>query len=312
MKRSLGIGFSGSKIFFTELSGSAVSAKAENIDSVNVDFDFEDDLGRYKSSQKDLTNISGEISTYITKNNLEVFSAGLTISSSQAFIITLPIDFTEGKQTVNSRIYWELSNYFPDNYNDYLVNTYRLNNILPSKFCDDYLIIAVHKSTIEFVKRIFKICSIELNVVDIDHFSAENSLRHSLKDKISGKNVLLTGIKEGRIDYGFLKNGKYKFYTFSKYNLETEFNLSLVRKLISIKENEQVGGKIDGFYFYGNEIKEDTLSALEKNNVGPVHLLNPFENLTASEIFLNNKSLRKNFYSFAAGCGVALRNLSSV
>lgn len=311
MKRSLGIGFSGSKIYFTELSGTGANARAENIDSVKVDFDFEDELGKYKSSQKDLTNISSEISTYIAKNNLVIQSAGLTISTSQAFIITLPIDFTEGKQTINSRIYWELSNYFPDNYNDFLVNTYRLNNVLPSKLSDDFLVIAVPKNTIEFVKRIFKICSIELNVVDIDHFSAENSLRYALKEKISGSNILLTGIKKGRVDYGYLQNGKYKYYTYSKYNNETEFNLSLIRKLNSILNSELIAGKVNGIYFYGDEIREDTISALEKNNLGPVIMLNPFENLTASDVFLKNSSLRKNFYSFSPGCGVALRNIPS-
>lgn len=309
MNRSLGIGFSGSKIYFTELSGSAGKVKAENIESVKVDFNFEDELGKYKSSQKDLTNISSEISTYIAKRSLAVQTAGLTISSSQAFIITLPVDFTEGKQSINSRIYWELSNYFPDNYNDYLVNTYRLNNILPSKLSDDFLVIAVPKNTIEFVKRIFKICSVELSVVDIDHFSAENSLRFALKEKISESNILLTGIKNGRVDYGYLQNGKYKYYTYSKYNNENEFNLSLIRKLGSIINNELIAGKVDGVYFYGDEIKEDTLEALEKNNIGPVTLLNPFENLAASEVFLKNSSLRKNYYGFAPGCGVALRNI---
>lgn len=311
MKRSLGIGFSGSKIYFTELSGTGEIVKAENIESVKVDFDFEDELGKYKSSQKDLTNISSEISTYIAKRNLEVTSAGLTISSSQAFIITLPVDFTEGKQTINSRIYWELSNYFPDNYNDFLVNTYRLNNVLPSKLSDDFLVIAVPKNTIEFVKRIFKISSIELNIVDIDHFSAENTLRHSLKENIAGCNLLLTGIKNGRVDYGYLQKGKYKYYTYSRYNNETEFNLSLIRKLSGLINNELISGKVDGIYFYGDEIKEDTLSALEKNNIGPVRLLNPFENLSASDVLLKNSSLRKNLYSFAPGCGVALRNFYS-
>ncbi|KXK52915.1 MAG: Competence protein A [Chlorobi bacterium OLB5] len=311
MKRSLGIGFSGSKIYFTELSGTGEIVKAENIESVKVDFDFENELGKYKSSQKDLTNISSEISTYIAKRNLEVTSAGLTISSSQAFIITLPVDFTEGKQTINSRIYWELSNYFPDNYNDFLVNTYRLNNVLPSKLSDDFLVIAVPKNTIEFVKRIFKICSLDLNVVDIDHFSAENSLRFILKEKITGSNILLTGIKNGRIDYGYLQNGKYKFYTYSRYYNETEFNLNLIRKLNSIINNELIAGKVDGIYFYGDDIKEDTFSALEKNDLGPFMLLNPFECFTASEVFLKNSTLRKNFYSFAPGCGVALRNIQS-
>ena len=234
MNRSLGIGFSGNTIYFTELLGDEKTTKVDHIESVKVDFNFEDSLGKFKSSQRDLTNISSEISTYITKRNLNIKKAGLTISSSQAFMITLPIDYSEGKQSINSKIYWELSNYFPDNYNDFLINTYRLNNVLPCKNSDDFLVIAVQKNTVEFIKRIFKICSFELSVIDIDHFSAESSIRKNYDDKLMGKNVLLVGLKQGRVDYGYIENMKYKFYTHSKYYNNTEFNLSLTRKLNSI------------------------------------------------------------------------------
>lgn len=309
MSTSLGIGFSGSRIYFTELVGNKSSPKVNHIHSIKMDFDFEDDLGKHKSSQKDLTNISAEIKTYIGTRNLKIEKAALTISASQSFMITLPIDYSEGEQSINSKIYWELSNYFPDNYNDYVINTYRLNNVLPSRNSDDYLIIAVQKNTLEFVKRIFKLCSLELTVVDIDHFSAENSLRTNFADKLSGKNVFLAGLKNGRVDYGYIKDKKYKYYTHSRYYSETEFNLALTRKLTSIISAEPVMNRVDAIYLYGDEIKEDTLEALRRLDKGPVEIINPFENISATDLFLKNDNLRKTAYRYAASCGAALRNL---
>jgi Tfp pilus assembly PilM family ATPase len=309
LSTSLGIGFSGSRIYFTELVGSKSSPKVNHIHSVEMDFDFEDDLGRHKSSQKDLTNISAEIKTYIGVRNLKIEKAALTISASQSFMITLPIDYSEGEQSINSKIYWELSNYFPDNYNDYVVNTYRLNNVLPCKNSDDYLIIAVQKNTLEFVKRIFKLCSLELTVVDIDHFSAENSLRTNFAKKLSGKNVFLAGLKNGRVDYGYITDKKYKYYTHSRYYSETEFNLALTRKLSSLISAEPVMNRVDAIYLYGDEIKEDTLEALRRLDKGPVEIINPFENISATDLFLKNDNLRKTAYRYAASCGAALRNL---
>ncbi len=311
MSRSLGIGFSGNTIYFTELLGDEKTTRVDHIESVKVDFNFEDELGKYKSSQKDLTNISGEISTYITKRNLDIKKAGLTISSSQAFLITLPVDYSEGKQSINSKIYWELSNYFPDNYNDFLINTYRLNNVLPCKNSDDFLVIAVQKNTVEFIKRIFKICSLELSVIDIDHFSAENSIRRNYESKIKGKNLLLVGLKKGRVDYGYIQDGKYKFYSHSKYSHETEFNLILTRKLNSIINSEPVCKKLDAIYLYGDDIKEDTLESLEKQGYSGITVINPFENISSSELLLKNESLRKITYKFSASCGIALRNLAA-
>ncbi|MEO8513428.1 MAG: hypothetical protein ABI543_07710 [Ignavibacteria bacterium] len=311
MNRSLGIGFSGNTIYFTELLGDEKTTKVDHVEAVKVDFDFEDDLGKYKSSQKDLSNISSELATYITKRNLNIKKAGLTISSSQAFLITLPVDYTEGKQSINSKIYWELSNYFPDNYNDFLINTYRLNNVLPCKNSDDFLVIAVQKNTIEFIKRIFKICSLELSVIDIDHFSAESSIRRNYDDKLSGKNILLVGLKPGRVDYGYIENKKYKYFTHSRYYSETEFNLSLIRKLNSIINSEPVSKRLDAIYLYGDNIDNDTLDALGKKGFTDIRIINPFENIMASDVYLKNESLRKNSYKYSASCGIALRNIQA-
>lgn len=310
LSRSLGIGFSGNTIYFTELLGDSKTTRVDHIESVKVDFNFEDELGKYKSSQKDLTNISGEISTYITKRNLDINKAGLTISSSQAFMVTLPIDYSEGKQSINSKIYWELSNYFPDNYNDFLINTYRLNNVLPCKNSDDFLVIAVQKNTVEFIKRIFKICALELSVIDIDHFSAESSIRKNYESKLKGKNILLVGLKKGRVDYGYIQDSKYKYYTHSKYYNDTEFNLSLTRKLSSIINSDPVMKRLDAIYMYGDEIKDDTIESVEKLGYAGITIINPFENISASDIFLKNDSLRKISYKYSASCGIALRNIA--
>lgn len=310
MNKSLGIGFSGNRIYFTEISGIKDSFKVENTESVKVDFNFEDDLGKFKSSQKDLTNISSEIRTYLSKRNIDYTKAALTISSSQAFTLILPVDYSEGRQSINSKIYWELSNYYPENYNDFLINTYRLGNVLPCKNSDEFLVIAVTKNTVEFVKRIFKICSLELSVIDIDHFSAENSLRVNLGEKLKGKNIMLIGFKNGRIDYGFIENMKYKYYTHSKYYHETEFNLSLTRKIRSLYSAFPLYNRLDSVVFYGDEIKDDTIEAVKKMNIAEVTVLNPFDNISSSDLLLKNDNLRKTPYIYSAACGVALRNFS--
>lgn len=312
MNRSLGIAFSANKIYFTELLGDKTNPRVDHIESVTVDFDFEDEFSKHKSNQKDLTNISSEIATYISRRNLNSNKAALSIGTSQAFMITLPIDFSEGKQSINSKIYWELSNYFPDNYNDFVINTYRLEKVLPCKNSDDYLVIAVQKNTIEFIKRIFKICNLELSLVDIDHFSAEHSFRNSYSDRMFGKNILFAGLKDGRVDYGYIENKKYKFYCHSKYSSDNEFNLNLTRKISYLNKKQPDINGIDFIFLYGDDIKEDTLDALRKMDIAPVEIINPFENINATDLFLKNSELRKYSYKFSASCGAALRNLNNI
>jgi len=308
-ERSLGVSFSSNRINYTELVLDTGIPVLEHVESSDVDFDFESDLSVYKSNQKALTNVSDEIQKYFNKRNLNYSSVSLSIGTSQAFLITLPIDYSDGRQSINSKIYWELSNYFPDNYDDFIVNTYRMNSVMPSGKTDDYLIIAVLKNTLEFVKRIFKLCSVELSLVDIDHFSAEQIFRKNYPNEISDENVMLIGLKEGRIDYGLISNGKYSSYSYSKYKSEPEFNLSLVRKLNSLLGEKLSKYNIRRIFLYGDRVPDETVESLKKIPGLYSSVLNPFENINAASVFLKDEELRKTSYRYAASCGVAYRSL---
>lgn len=309
INKSLGIGFSSDQIVFTELISETDSTKLNYTEAVKVDFNFEEELWKYKSSQKVLTNISSEIQKILHKRGTNFSNISLTIGTSQAFMIILPIEFAEGKQSINSRIYWELSNYFPETYNDYIVNTYRLNTQMPCSESDEFLVIAVPKNTLEFIKRIFKLCNIKLSLVDIDHFSAENALRKNYPELLENKKILLTGLKNGRFDFGYIVNKKYKYYTYTKYSSVPEYNLSLNRKIRDFLASNSGKDGIDLICVYGDEMREDTLESMKKHNDAKIMLLNPFENIHASSEYLQNESLRKTDYSFAASCGAALRNI---
>lgn len=306
----LGISFSSDKIRFTELSGDNPMPKLENLETIRIDFDFENELAGFKSNQKVLTNISNEISNYIYKRKLTFRKTGLAISTSQAFMMTLPIDYSEGSESMNTKIYWELSNYFPDNYKEFVINTYRLNRFMPSSKSDEFLVIAVLKNTIEFIRRIFKICNIELSVIDIDHFASENSLRASYPARLDTSGIVLIGIKKGRVDYGYIKNKKYTHYTYTRYYSEVEFNLNLVKKLNSLLESGILENNENDIFIYGEEIRSDTLEVLKTIpgfNVIPV---NPFECINAQTLFLKNDELRKETYRYTSSTGVALRCLA--
>lgn len=310
MDRSLGISFSSNQICFTELTSEQGKIRLDNAEAVQVDFDFEDEYYKHKSSQKDLSCISGEIQNYLTRRNISGIDIALTIGTPQAFLITIPLDYSEGKQSINSKIYWELSNYFPDSYNDYVINTYRLNSVLPCKQSDEFLIIAVQKNSLEFVKRIFKICNLNLTLVDIDHFAAEHALRKSYAKGIEGKNALMVGLRNGRVDYGYISDKKYKFYAYSKYYSEPEFNLSLIRKINSLLGSEKLRDGIDTIYLYGDEIKEDTINSLGKIEGTSLVLVDPFEKIPVSDPFGKNEVMQNASYRFASSCGVALRVLN--
>lgn len=307
--KSLGISFSSNKIKFTELETDAGLTKLSYADIVDVDFNFEDELWKYKSNQKVLTNISGEIQKILHKRGTYFSDISVTISTSQAFLTILPIDFSEGKPSINSKIYWELSNYFPDNYNEYIVNTYRMNSLQPASRCDEFLIIAVLKNTLEFIKRIFKLCNINIKLIDIDHFSAENALRKNYPEQLNGNNILLVGLKDGRMDFGYIINKKYRYFTYTKYYSDSGYNLALTKKIRNFLSSKIAKNGVDIIFLYGDEIRADTLEALNKLNSAAfrVEVLNPFENINSAGSYLQNGHFRRIRYNYATSCGAALR-----
>ena len=308
--RALGISFSSNKICYTELVLDSDVPVLDHVECNESDFDFEEDLSRYKSSQKDLTNISGDIQKYLNKRNRSYNNVSLAIGTSQAFLITLPLDLSEGKHSMNSKIYWELSNYFPENYNDYIVNTYRLSTVMPGGGTGEYLVIAVLKNSLEFIKRVFKLCGLELTLVDIDHFAAEHIYRNAYPADAENEDILIAGIKKNRIDYGVISGKKYSFYTYSKYYSAPELNLSLVRKVNSLLGDRLSRLNINKIILYGDTLGNDTVESLKKiPGLKPV-IINPFENINSSSVFLKNDELRKISYTFAPSCGVALRSLT--
>jgi hypothetical protein len=304
----LGISFSTDKIRFTELTSDTSVPRLDHAETIEIDFDFEKDLSHYKSNQKILTNISNEIKNYLLKRNKTFGKISVAISTSQAFLVILPIDFTDGSESFNTKIYWELSNYFPENYNDYVINTYRLNSFMPYTLSDEYLIISVHKNTIEFVKRVFKMINTELTLIDIEHFAAETALRNSYPEKMDSSGLLLIGLKKGRSDYGYLFDSKYRHFSYSDCVKDPEFNLNLVKKVSSLKSTG-FADKLNYFFLYGEEIHPGTIEALKRDNEQEIILLDPFVNLNAHTELLKNSELRKVSYQYASSCGVALRSL---
>lgn len=308
MKRSLGISFSSDKIYFTEVTGDNEVLKLDHTSFASVDFDFEDEMSKHKSVQRDLDNVAHELSKYISKRNRNYDKVSVCISTSQAFILKLPIDYSEGKQSLTTKVYWELSHYLPDDYNDYVINTYRLNQFMPLRESDYFILIAVHKFTIEFIKRVFKLANINIDVIDIDYFASEYALRQSSSAELENKKIALIGLKDNRIDFGFIDNKKFKSYTSVKFSNPAEFNLTLVKKLNLLLSNSFKGA--EKFIFYGDEISEDTVQILQKNGI-KVDILNPFESVYASDKLLNDDELRGSVYKYSPSCGAAIRGLKA-
>lgn len=202
-------------------------------DSKNVIFKNETDLGfsinddsYFKKNKDEAVNIfSDKLNSlsYPEAANSEN-SVNVLIDTSLTFLNVLPVDFSEDKKSIYAHILWELSNYFPDTYKDYIINYYRLHNNYLSENIDEILLIAVDKNKIEAIKNLCNGNGIRIRNIDIDQLAAEKCLKENYATEFENRNILLIGCKNNRLDYSFFLNGKLKYYDFqitSKTNISS-------------------------------------------------------------------------------------------
>jgi hypothetical protein len=150
---------------------------------------------------------------------------------------------------------------------------------------------------------------LEIKLIDIDHFSSVYSLKYNYYNDLMGRKVLILGVKNTKADFGYIDNAKYKAIYQTKFNNETEFNLVLTKKLKNIFNLYGEFQKPEEIFIYGDNIEESTLEQIYKTKLASVSVINPFENIAASDMFLKNDNLRKIAYKFTSSCGAALRIL---
>ena len=160
------------------------------------------DVKYIKRNKKEAVNIFSEKFSELPfgeENNIS--KACLLLNTPQTFLNVFPVDFNEEKNSVDSHILWELSNYFPETYKDYIVKYYKLNNNFLSENTDEVLLIAVDKNRIDVMKTLCNGCGVKIVNIDIDQFAVERCIKESYDGKFSGKNILLLPLWHHRAGY---------------------------------------------------------------------------------------------------------------
>ena len=222
----------------------------------------------------------------------EVKPAGILIGTGQTFLNVSPVDFNEDAGSITSHILWELSNYYPDNYKDFNIKYYRLNNNYLSDNIDDVLLIAINRKKIEFIKQLCDSGNIKVKNVEIDHFAVEKCLKEHYGNEINNKTILITGCKNGRLDYSLIVNGSMKYYNYDLTERSDYRNL-LISQMNILNSSAHIPER---YYLYGDGSTADVRDFLETQFHIPVSII--------------SYSGRNEDSAFAPLYGLALKNLT--
>ena len=291
---TLNLGFSENVLRILRLNNSAEIVFKDEID---LGFNMNDEEYLRKNRDELVFSFTEKLSDVLKYETLEINEASILIDTSQTFLNIFPLDFQEDQGSINSHILWELSNYFPDNYKEFNIKYYRLNNKYLSGGIDEVLLIAVDKNKIEFIKNLCNGSGIKIKSVDIDQFVVERCIKEIYQAELNDKTVLLVGCKNSRLDFSLIKDGKIKYYDYENAGT-TNFKTLLAKQMNFFNSmfNEDNAGTI---FLYGDRNSEVVKNFFnEEFEKLPVILIDPFDKTNRDE----------NLSKYSPLYGLALKN----
>ena len=120
---SLAVGFSGNSI---RLAAISEDKKLTYISELETDFDFDREIPLHFNDQHLINELSSVIAEKIKKvPNIDNHGLSILVNTAQTFCTVIPLDMDGEEQIVSSNILWDLSMYFPEEYENFNVNYYR-------------------------------------------------------------------------------------------------------------------------------------------------------------------------------------------
>lgn len=274
------------------------------LEEISVAIDLSKDIGVLKNDKNTIYELSDIINSAIKTEGVDIESAGVTIDSSQAFINNIPVDFKEDPKSINSHLMWELSNYFPDEHQNFNIKYYKLEKKGYPENVDEALLIAMDKNKTEFVKNIFMVLKFPLKIIDIDHFSSEKLLKYNYASEMANNDILLIGFRSNGMEMSVICNEKLKHYEFIN-----SFNIADPALITSFLERMKIESDINikKIFYYEDNILNRVPDLSNELNGLKLCILDPFLKLKLSRQLLSGKSTNENFSRFSALCGLAVK-----
>jgi Tfp pilus assembly PilM family ATPase len=283
------------RILCTDAKNEIIFLKEEDS---NVD--FSEDVSIYGNNFEIINELAEIISNALKSENIPALNARLILDVNQFFINSVPVE-TFDAESLKSYIIWDISNFYPDIYKNFVVNYHK---IISSKETQDILgdykilTISIRNNCINFINELFRRGNLTIEKIDIDLFALNNLFKTN--PGVSSK--LIMNCYKNRIDY-LIMNGNsllcydYIYFKDNNFDIELENN---IKRLNSRKEFEMV----KNIYISGEDYSEYVLNEIKKfYGNKEISIINPLNFLKTGENLSNKEALSNSGYKFASVAG---------
>ena len=223
----------------------------------------------------------------------------VTMDAAIVFINTLPIDDRASQSDIKEHLEWELNEYFPGTPRDSFITDTHFLAGETGKHHDNVLMVSVRRDLVQKLHRSFARMQLKIDIVDVDHFSADTAMRIN-HPETADKFVALVGVKEGRIDVSSIRHNDMESYSYVLNDSEKQLT-GQIEKL-----SKETKG-LSSITLFGTGLTSESIPYIRNASSVPVELLNPLRYVEVTNNIRTTTDVPSTAYRYASSIGVALR-----
>lgn len=228
----------------------------------------------------------------------------LTLDSSLAFIVKIPIDKRLNDIEFQEHIKWEFDTLMEgENYDDYFAYSMKLYYKKPGR-PTAALTYFIKKSIITFFQNLFDDLNITLNSIDIDHFSIESVCKLNYTDFVNSNSILIS-VKNKLIEISLIIKGEFFNYRIIALNSTSEI-IEAIEKELNLIGKQINELNISRVFINAPNLKQDALNSISSLLPNRIEVINPFKKLILNKSILSFPAI-KNPHLYVSPISVALR-----
>jgi len=267
--------------------------------STAIDFGHD---GNFSADHPQMFTFVYELEELLKENKVHSKMISFALPTEPILLNVIPVDAALQGNELTAHVQWEFEQYYPGiPVKDFAVSAYPIPG--PKKSAKQVFLVGVRRGLIAFLKRAASELRMQVHVIDIDHFSAEKTLRFC-HPELGKENVMLFGLRGAAVDASLVTQGQYTDYRAFSMAAHDDLkkNILAYKQYLEQKDGNQPAQKV---VLYGFGVTAQLVSQIQKETGMATTALDAVRNLLPSKKIY--EAYVKESSRFAAAIGLALR-----
>lgn len=255
------------------------------------DAPFKEELA--KSFLRDLTQ-------FLRRQKLYASTVSVALPAHVPFVATLPVDNRLNGEEQRAQLEWECAQHF----RGALPSAMRIFTQPVRENCDanSLLVVAIPAQTIAFLRKVFSLLTLDLRVVDVDHFLVE----HAIRAADERRDFALLGLQADYFTLSLSQEEKYAGFRIGAMDYSRQ-HLSPALNALNQLFGQSPERRLGVVYAFGAACSDALLHALRSLLQITVLRHDPFAHIPLADPQGRAPGLALPPHTVSAACGAALR-----